>query len=72
MCRFGQRPDTTWLGVGGLFHSAGDVSVTGAAKELSDPCGIPDSFLLVIPDDGLGLPCRIVRRGGYLIGVAFD
>jgi len=25
-----------------------------------------------MPDDGLRLPCRIVRRGGYLIGVAFD
>jgi hypothetical protein len=49
-----------------------NLSVTGAAVELSDPCGIPDSFLLVMPDDGLRLPCRIVRRGGYLIGVAFD
>jgi hypothetical protein len=28
--------------------------------------------LLVMPDDGLRRPCRIVRRGGYLIGVAFD
>jgi len=25
-----------------------------------------------MPDDGLGLPYRIVRRGGYLIGVVFD
>jgi hypothetical protein len=49
-----------------------NLSVTGAAIELSDRSGIPDSFLLVIPDDGLRLPCRIVRRGGYLIGVAFD
>ena len=48
-----------------------NLSVTGAAIELSDPCGIPDSFLLVMPDNGLRLPCRIVRRGGYLIGVAF-
>jgi hypothetical protein len=49
-----------------------NLSVTGAAIELSDPRGIPDSFLLVMLDDGLRLPCRIVRRGGYLIGVAFD
>lgn len=49
-----------------------NLSVTGAAIELSDSCEIPDSFLLVMPDDGLRLPCRIVRRGGYLIGVAFD
>jgi hypothetical protein len=49
-----------------------NLSVTGAAIELSDPGEIPDSFLLVMPDDGLRLPCRIVRRGGYLIGVAFE
>jgi len=49
-----------------------NLSVTGAALELSDPGGIPDSFLLVMPGDGLRLSCKIVRRGGYLIGVAFD
>lgn len=49
-----------------------NLSVTGAAIELPEPCRIPDSFLLVLPDDGLRLHCRIVRRGGYLIGVAFD
>ena len=49
-----------------------NLSVTGAAIELTDPCGIPDSFLLIMPGDGLRLSCKIVRRGGYLIGVAFD
>jgi hypothetical protein len=49
-----------------------NLSVTGAAIELSDLRGVPDSFLLVMADDGLRLPCRIVRRSGYLIGVTFD
>ena len=49
-----------------------NLSLTGAAIELTDPCGIPDSFLLIMPGDGLRLSCKIVRRGGYLIGVAFD
>jgi hypothetical protein len=49
-----------------------NLSVSGAAIELSDLSGIPDSFLLVMRDDGLRLPCRIVRRGGYTLGVAFD
>jgi hypothetical protein len=49
-----------------------NLSVTGAAVELPDVCGIPDSFDLVMPDDGLRLPCRIVRRAGYVLGVAFD
>jgi hypothetical protein len=49
-----------------------NLSASGAAIDLPDRSGIPDSFLLVMPDDGLRLPCRVVRRGGYLIGVAFD
>ncbi len=49
-----------------------NLSVTGAAIELAHPCAIPDSFLLVMPGDGLRLSCKTVRRGGYLIGVAFD
>ena len=47
-------------------------SVTGAAIELSDLSGIPDSFLLVMPDDGLRLPCHIAWRKGYRVGVTFD
>jgi hypothetical protein len=27
---------------------------------------------LVVPEDGLKLPCRIVRRTDFRIGVAFD
>jgi hypothetical protein len=49
-----------------------NLSVTGAAVELPDPGGIPDNFDLVVPDDGLRLPCRIVRQAGYIVGVAFD
>lgn len=49
-----------------------NLSVTGAAVELPDLSSIPDNFDLVLPDDGLRLPCRIVRRAGYVVGVAFD
>jgi PilZ domain len=49
-----------------------NLSVTGAAIELSDRDGIPDSFLLAIPDDGLRLLCHIVWRTDYRIGVKFD
>jgi hypothetical protein len=48
----------------------------GAGLEFPRPqSGDSRSFLvsqLVTPDDGLRLPCRIVRRGGFLIGMAFD
>ena len=49
-----------------------DLSITGAALEVSDPTGVPGKFTLVVLEDGLRLPCRVVRRTGFRIGVAFD
>lgn len=49
-----------------------NLSVTGAAIEVSHQAGIPERFTLVMPDDGLRLFCRIVRRTEFRIGVAFD
>jgi hypothetical protein len=49
-----------------------NLSITGAALEVSNQIGIPARFTLVIPEDGLHLPCNVVRRSGYRIGVAFD
>ncbi len=49
-----------------------DLSITGAALEVPSQIGIPAKFLLVIPSDGLHLPCHVVWRKEYRIGVAFD
>jgi hypothetical protein len=49
-----------------------DLSLTGAAIEVPSQAGIPDRFTLVMPDDGLHLPCHVVRRNEYRIGVVFD
>ena len=49
-----------------------NLSTTGAALEVSNQIGIPAKFTLVVPQDGLYLPCNFVRRSGYRIGVAFD
>jgi len=50
-----------------------DLSVTGAALELSDQSAtIPEAFTLVVPEDRLKLPCRVVWRNGYRMGVAFE
>jgi hypothetical protein len=49
-----------------------DLSVTGAALEVSNQISIPAKFLLVIPGDGLHLLCHVVWRKEYRIGVAFD
>ena len=50
-----------------------DLSATGAALGISELSGkIPATFNLIIPDDGLKLPCRVVWRTEFKIGVAFD
>ena len=49
-----------------------NLSITGAALEVSAQMGIPAEFTLVVPGDGLHLPCTVVRRSGYRIGVVFN
>jgi hypothetical protein len=49
-----------------------DLSTTGVALEVSSPTGIPAKFTLVIPGDALHLPCAVVWRSQYRIGVHFD
>jgi hypothetical protein len=49
-----------------------DISTTGAALEVSSRIGIPESFTLVVPEDELRLPCSVVWRKDFRIGVTFD
>jgi PilZ domain len=49
-----------------------DISVTGAALEISGIDRIPTEFTLVVPEDRLKLPCRVVWRREFRIGVAFN
>ena len=49
-----------------------DLSITGAALEVMDQASIPKHFNLVVPEDSLKLPCAIVWRRGFRIGVIFD
>ena len=49
-----------------------DLSATGAAIAVDTQAGIPERFTLVIPEDGLQLPCQVVWRKEYRIGVAFE
>jgi hypothetical protein len=50
-----------------------DLSLTGAAIEITDldTKYIPATFTLIIPEDGLKLSCRVVRRSAFRIGLAF-
>jgi hypothetical protein len=49
-----------------------DLSITGASIEIFDSAVVPARFTLIVPGDGLKLPCRIVRRTEFRIGVAFE
>ena len=52
-----------------------DLSTTGAAIEFSDPVKaipIARGFNLIMPEDRLKLPCRIVWKRDYRMGVNFD
>jgi hypothetical protein len=49
-----------------------DLSTTGAALELENPTDAPERFTLVIPEDSLSLPCRVIgaedtKLASYLI-----
>jgi hypothetical protein len=49
-----------------------DISTTGAALEVSNLARIPLKFTLIVPEDKLKLPCQVVWRRDFRIGVAFD
>ena len=49
-----------------------DLSTTGAALEVSDQKEIPATFTLIVPEDGLKLPCHVIWRRDFRIGIAFD
>jgi hypothetical protein len=49
-----------------------DLSTTGAALEVSDQKEITAAFTLIVPEDGLKLPCHVVWRRDHRIGIAFD
>jgi hypothetical protein len=49
-----------------------DISTTGAALEVSNLAAIPLKFTLIVPEDRLKLPCQVVWRRDFRVGVRFD
>jgi hypothetical protein len=60
-----------FVGGGAINCMVRNLSSTGASLEVSNPAGIPERFILVVPGDGLHLLCRPVWRKGHGIGVTF-
>ena len=49
-----------------------DISISGAALDVTNPLEIPERFNLVFKADGTHIPCHVIWRQGEQIGVAFD
>jgi PilZ domain len=49
-----------------------NISISGAALEVTNPLDIPERFELVFRADGTRIPCHVVWRRAEQIGVAVD
>jgi hypothetical protein len=49
-----------------------NMSISGAALDVTNPNDIPERFDLVFKADGTRIPCHVIWRQEELIGVAFD
>jgi hypothetical protein len=66
------KPATIEVGGAKIPCSIFDLSITGAALDVSNLVHIPTNFTLVVKEDGLRLHCHVVWRRPFRIGVAFD
>jgi hypothetical protein len=63
---------TIAFGGNGVECTVRNLSSRGAAIEVTNPVGLPPSFVLVIEADQFIRRCRPVWRNDRRIGVAFD
>jgi len=49
-----------------------NISISGAALDVTNPDNIPERFNLVFKADGTRIPCHVIWRQQERIGVAFD
>jgi hypothetical protein len=49
-----------------------DISISGAALDVTNPLDIPERFDFVFKADGTHIPCHVIWREDEQIGVAFD
>ena len=66
------KAGTIEFGGGAIDCTIRNMSASGAALQVESQSGIPDQFTLVIPADGLHMPCRVAWRKASRLGVAFN
>ena len=65
------KAGTIEFGGGAIDCTISNLSATGAALDVTNSIGVPENFTLVLSSDGLNLPCHVVWRKPFRIGVAF-
>lgn len=65
------KAGTIEFGGGAIDCTIRNLSPSGAALQVESQTGIPDRFNLVVPADGLHLPCQVAWRKTSRLGVAF-
>jgi hypothetical protein len=65
------KAGTIEFGGGIIDCTVRNVSKSGAALDVASPVGIPATFTLAIPGDGLHYACRVLWRKQSRIGVKF-
>jgi hypothetical protein len=72
-------PRKTVLISGAIEYAAGNIScvisnisISGAALQVTNTNGIPERFNLVIKANDTHIPCHVIWRQEGQIGVAFD
>ncbi|KJC52953.1 pilus assembly protein PilZ [Bradyrhizobium sp. LTSP885] len=66
------KAGTIEFGGGAIDCTIRNLSPTGAALQVESQTGIPDQFTLVMPAEGLHVPCHVAWRRACRLGVAFD
>jgi PilZ domain len=65
------KSGTIEFGGGVIDCTVRNLSTNGAALDVATPVGIPATFNLAIPSDGLRFACRVLWRKDRRIGVKF-
>ncbi|WP_244068657.1 PilZ domain-containing protein [Bradyrhizobium sp. Ce-3] len=65
------KAGTISFGGGAIDCTVRNLSMSGAALDVTSPIGIPDRFTLVMGPD-TQLPCRIVWRKENRVGIRFE
>jgi PilZ domain len=65
------KTGTIEFGGGAIDCTVRNLSTHGAALDVATPVGIPATFTLAIPSDGLHFACLVLWRKESRIGVKF-